>query len=109
MGEVKHTPWTVEDCGSPEYLDGIQSRYTVHGRGKIPIAYAFDAHEARLIASAPELLAALLTLMPRRVCLTNANVPDSMVIPCDVTVGELRAASAAIARATQSPATEGGE
>ncbi len=56
MSGVKHTPWNVEDCGSPEYLDGIQSRYTVCGRGKMPIAYAFDADEARLIAAAPDLL-----------------------------------------------------
>ena len=59
MSGVKHTPWKVEDCGSPEYLDGIQSRYTVRGRGKMPIAYAFDADEALLIAAAPDLLEAL--------------------------------------------------
>ena len=55
---------------------------------------------ARLIAAAPELLEALRGLMPIGVCLTNRNVPDDMVIPCDITVGELRVAAAAISKAT---------
>lgn len=54
-----HTPgWFVVDWGSPDYLDGIQSQYAVKANER-PVAYAFDADEARLIAAAPELLDAL--------------------------------------------------
>lgn len=60
MSGVKHTPWEVEDFGWPDYLDGIRSRYAVRRKSGAPIAYAFDADEARLIAAAPDLLEALI-------------------------------------------------
>lgn len=50
-----------------------------------------------------ELLAALRELMPERVCLTNRNIRDDMIIPCDVHIGALRRAAAAIAKATGAP------
>lgn len=42
---------------------------------------------------------ALKALIPANIDLTNCNMPDSAVLPCDVTLGELRAAAAAIALA----------
>lgn len=74
-------------------------------RGCTFIAHAhYDTDEGkantRLIAAAPDLLAALKRLMPTNVCTGNTNVPDSTVLPMDVTMGELRQAAAAIAKAT---------
>lgn len=60
MSGVKHTPWEVEDLGLPEYLDGNRSRFTVRSKSGAPIAYAFDADEARIFAAAPDLLEALI-------------------------------------------------
>jgi hypothetical protein len=54
---------------------------------------------ARLIAAAPTLYDALAGMIPSNVCLTNRNVPDSTVVPCDVTMGELRTCAAALAKA----------
>jgi hypothetical protein len=61
-----------------------------------------DEHEAnaRLIAAAPDLLEALKGLLPTNIDLGNPNIADGLVLPCDVTVGELRKARAAIAKAT---------
>jgi len=55
--------------------------------------------DMRLRDAAPELLAICQKLMPTRVCITNPNVPDSFVVPIDVTMGELRQLSAALAKA----------
>lgn len=59
--------------------------------------YVIELAEAK--ANAGRLLAALKQLIPTNICLSNPNLPDSTVVPCDVTLGELRAASAAIAKA----------
>lgn len=61
----------------------------------------YQAREtAQLFAAAPELLAALLTLIPRNVALGNPNWADGTIIPVDMTLGELRQARAAIEKAT---------
>lgn len=57
---------------------------------------------ARLIAAAPDLLAALVEILgPLNVCSDNANVRDETMLPIDITMGEIRRARAAIAKATQ--------
>ena len=60
-----------------------------------------DAHaNARLMATAPEMLDLLRTILPANVCLTNRNVPDHTIVPLDAPMGELRALAALIAKAT---------
>lgn len=68
-----------------------------------------DNADARLIAAAPDLLAALVEMTPRGLNSDNSNIPDDLVIPVDMTMGEIRRARAAISRATgeDSPANEG--
>ena len=61
---------------------------------------AEDRANARLIAAAPGLLAALIQLIPSNVALGNDAWPDDTVIPVDVALGELRAARRAITKAT---------
>jgi len=55
MADVK---WTLE-IGEPDHLDGIRSGFTISRGEYSPVAYAFEGSEARLIAAAPDLLAAL--------------------------------------------------
>jgi hypothetical protein len=45
------------------------------------------------------LLGALEGTLPKRVCLTNRNIRDDMVVPLETTMGELRKVAAAIAKA----------
>ena len=58
------------------------------------------AANAFLVAAAPDLLAVAREMLPRNLCHTNANVPDSTIVPLDVTMGELRRIAAALAKAT---------
>ena len=56
---------------------------------------------ARLIAAAPDLLEALVDILgPLNICSDNSNVRDDECLPVDMTMGELRKARAAIAKAT---------
>lgn len=58
------------------------------------------AANAHLIASAPDLLAALVDILgPLNVCSDNPHVPDNACLPVDMTMGELRRARIAIAKA----------
>ena len=58
------------------------------------------AANARLIAAAPDLLEALEVILgPLNVCSDNPNVRDDTCLPIDLTMGELRQARAAIAKA----------
>lgn len=55
---------------------------------------------ARLIAAAPDLLAACRMALPLNLETANPNIPDSAEVPCLFTMGELRAIRTAIAKAT---------
>lgn len=46
---------TVDDCGSPQYLDGIKSQFTIHAENRRPVAYCFTKEEAEMLAAAPDL------------------------------------------------------
>lgn len=59
---------------------------------------AIDHPDANLIAAAPDLLAALDELIPHNIGLGD-HLPSGTVIPVDMTMGEIRRARAAIARA----------
>lgn len=68
-----------------------------HGRHRDGEAQA----NALLYAAAPDLLAALTEILgPLNVCPDNRHVRDDECLPIDITMGELRKARAAIARAT---------
>ncbi len=54
---------------------------------------------ARLIATAPDMLAACESVIPKGVCLTNKNIPDDFTVSLDCTMGDLRNIAAAIAKA----------
>lgn len=51
------------------------------------------------VAAAPIMFAALKRCVPENLCLTNRNVGDDTTVPLDVTMGDLRAIAAAIAKA----------
>lgn len=57
--------------------------------------------EQTMVEEAAEgLLEALKLCVPGNVCLTNTNIPDDMIVPLDVPMGDLRKIAAAIAKAT---------
>lgn len=97
----KHTPgpwlFRLEAVRTVIFHEGvIGERAIAVGAGWYPDHIA----NARLIAAAPELLAACIAFMPKGMAIGNGNVPDDLIIPMDVTMGELRAFEAAIAKAT---------
>lgn len=107
MSELKHTPgpWVANDkhCGNNPWRVEPATKDWLNDGWTIADLLGPDAEaNARLIAAAPELLAALVQLMPTNLCLTNRNIPDRTVVPLEmnVTMGELRALSALIAKAT---------
>ena len=123
MGEVKHTPgpWRIDVNGSDKWsvdYEGPSSTYmTICARGRrAPIGFAVEPSawgndeeieaNARLIAAAPDLLAVAIKSHEPYVGL------DEEDIRCLYGADEADLAMAlrdAIARATQSLATEGGE
>lgn len=102
MSDVTHTPglWAVS-IGCDQYLcaEGRWIGSTMGVRGEE------GAANMRLASAAPELLAALVEILgPLNVCSDNLNVRDDACLPIDMTMGELRRARAAIAKATHTPA-----
>ncbi len=97
-------PWIAAYVGVEKaVLIGTADRSTAFARMEAfdgtPDADTQEAN-ARLIAAAPELLEALQLAIPANVCLTNSNIPDGMIVPLDVPMGDLRKIAAAIAKAT---------
>ncbi|WP_295196493.1 hypothetical protein [uncultured Brevundimonas sp.] len=129
MGEKQgHTPGPWERDGDffevcRVEFEGSGSYTTISSRSRIggPVAFAVgtpDMHwrddaeqdaNARLIAAAPDLLAALSDILPPTLCGESWDLPDHDAVPITITFGKLRAARAAISRATgeDSPANEG--
>ncbi|WP_161626250.1 hypothetical protein [Sphingobium baderi] len=106
---MKHTtgPWEACDQGDYGDFDG-NSRIILGDDMRIAVVQwspgdmqAESDANACLIAAAPDLLAALVEILgPLNVCSDNKNVPDDTCLPIDMTMGELRKARAAIAKAT---------
>lgn len=95
-----HTPgpWEVRPCLLTKNLDiclPVESGKTA----VISTAWGNEAN-ARLIAAAPDLLNALEEALGLRLVGTsNPNIHDDQILPVEVTMGELRRARAAIAKA----------
>lgn len=88
-----------------QYLEDIsvgtvtfQSAIGVQTAAKERIRW-LSAHLAAANLANEELLAVARDILPRNLCLTNPNVPDSTVVPLDVTMGELRKIAAVVAKA----------
>jgi hypothetical protein len=112
MTQAAHTPgpWAIEDPMGPDSLWIVQASKPTHEWFPIAVCNMPDEDDhlftsanvnanIRLIAAAPELLAALKSVLPKNVCLTNRNVPDRSEVEFTITMGELRAIAAAIAKA----------
>jgi hypothetical protein len=71
-----------------------------------------DANAARIVACVnacegiadpavvPDLVKAAKGMLPRNMCLTNANIPDNTIVPLEASMGELRALAAILAKAS---------
>jgi hypothetical protein len=97
---AQHTPgpWTLNFDGTGAFREQDQPYVFVAALGR-PLAER--KANARLIAAAPELLEALEEILgPLNVCSDNPNVRDDVCLPIEMTMGELRKARAAIAKAT---------
>lgn len=87
--------WYFYDAGSDVGKHITQYQKEWHGVTAFPIW-----KNPGLSLAAPELLEALQVLLPRQLNSDNPNVSDDLVIPIDLTMGEIRAARAAISKAT---------
>jgi len=94
-GEGKFTPgpWSLAPAS---VIIGADGRRVCAVPVRLDDADVGDAH---LIAASPELYAACEMMVPTNVALGNRNVPDSTVLSLEVTMGELRAVRAALAKA----------
>jgi len=54
---------------------------------------------ANLITAAPEMYEAIADFMPKNIEVNNSNIPDDLVVPLNVTMGELRRLHAALSKA----------
>jgi hypothetical protein len=90
-------PWEAEpQTGRGAWIKGSDGEWAALSCGDTDERGRANAH---LIAAAPDLYEALAGVIPANVCLTNMRWPDDTVVPCDVTLGELRKAAAALAKA----------
>lgn len=107
----QHTPGPWKPLNGAEEGDDLRCAVTA-SRGKDDYLVATiengapgdfcdtEYANACLMAASPDLLTVAQNMLPRNVCLTNSNIPDSTVVPLEATMGELRAVAAAIAKAT---------
>lgn len=110
--ESAHTPepWVIVTYGDGDSLvihSGEHERVCFMATpGDSPGAMERIEAHANLICAAPDLLSVCVELMPKGISPANGNVPDSTVIPVDITMGELRRLASAIAKA-QGPQSPG--
>ena len=105
MTQGKHTPWSVGSHPWPEQIGCcplVGRPFSVHGTNHHNVAAAVSEDIARLIAAAPDMLEALRPILQHAQarCVDAPEWTDKDAVTCILTVGELRAVSAAIARAT---------
>lgn len=103
MAEAKHTPGPWEACDVGDYSD-YDGRCRVILGDDLRIVVVLGDHDesaanARLIAAAPDLLEALGELLPQNLGAPPDALQDHMTVPVDMTIGEIRRALAAIAKA----------
>ena len=111
MSAVEHTPGPWKPLKGAEKGDDMRCAVTAT-RGQYDYLVATiengapgdfcdtEYANACLVAASPDLLAVAKNMLPSNLCLTNTNVPDSTVVPMEVTMGELREIAAVIAKAT---------
>ncbi len=113
----KHTPgpWSVQDPMGDGVEDdlwivagdqvhnwrclALVSCDTEKGPAEKPVYRPQRDANAQLMATAPELLALAEGMIPRNVCLTNSSISDDLIVPLDVSMGELRKIAAVVAKA----------
>jgi len=93
-------PWSVNNHLYIKAPNGYTVAQVKLPSGRVGIMGDTYRHNARLIAAAPDLLETLKGCLPKNVCLTNRNVRDDVIVPIDVTMGELRQIAAVVAKAT---------
>lgn len=104
MAEPKFTPgpWVRDRHGQRRGSNGEGVNVWDAGIGYASRSPETEAN-AHLIAAAPDMYAAIECFMPKGIAIGNGNVPDDLCVPMDVTMGELRAFEAALAKARGEP------
>lgn len=112
MGEKQgHTPgpWVSDEAEGEWAVGDADGRIVAYlHQDDIDLLSEREAN-AHLIAAAPDLLAAFSSILPPTLCGESWDLPDHDAVPITITFGKLKAARAAISRATgeDSPANEG--
>jgi hypothetical protein len=100
-------PWFARQARADELHDGEEPYWIVlatdpsanEGDALVCSVNALSGEDAFLLAASHGLYEAAKRFIPPNVCLTNSNIPDDLVIPLDVTMGELRSLATALAKA----------
>jgi hypothetical protein len=104
---IAPTPWVVDSENPVIVRDADDSMvadcdaFVYTDEGEVQLDYC--PANARLIAAAPDLLEVAKAMIPANLCTTNPNIRDDLVVPLEVTMGELRRIAAVIAMAEGRP------
>lgn len=98
---AQHTPgpWAYEPTSGAIYFADGDVDPLIASTNLEQVSVEQGDADGRLIAAAPDLYEALSALIPNNLCLTNDAWSDETIIPLDVTLGDLRKAAAALAKA----------
>jgi hypothetical protein len=109
VADVQHTPgpWTALLHTGNGVTVGRDDDWTITGADGQSVCWEGGPNDhadanARLIAAAPDLLAALSSILPSPLCGESWDLPDEEMVQITVTLGELRAARAALRAAVTS-------